>query len=169
MPYSDEQKQYFIKRPANVLYYEAVQFYHPDFGYIRLVGNQYKDKAFTIDSSSESFQAVSMEVPTVTNQSTDNTQAGTIIFGRIGVDVRNKLKMITPSGSVNYPIEARLLQFRSDDLTGPVYDRTVYVDNDGIVINQDTVNIKLAVKNPAKATRKDLFYDPAIFVGLQTI
>lgn len=167
--YSDEQRQYFNKRPANVIYYEAVEFYHPDFGYIRLVGNQYKDKAFSVDSVSQTFQAVSMQVPTVTNQSTDDTQAGTIVFGRIGVDVRKKLEMITPSGAINYPISARLLQYRSDDLTTPVYDRTVYVDTDGILINQESVNIKLAVSNPAKRTRKDLFYDPSIFVGLQSI
>ena len=77
--------------------------------------------------------------------------------------------MIRPSGAINYPISARLLQYRSDDLTTPVFDRTVYVDTDGILINQESVNIKLAVSNPAKRTRKDLFYDPSIFVGLQSI
>jgi len=163
--YSETQKEYWAKRPANVINYDCVVFYHPDFGYINLVGNQFVDKTFTLDGDPVTFQAVAMESPGITAQATDNTQAGTIVFGRIGLTVRQKLMQITPLGAIKYPITARLLNYQTG-VSEPIYDRLLYVDKDGVLINNESVNIKLSIDNPAKLTKKDLFYDPAVFTGL---
>ena len=95
------------------------------------------------------------------------TKAGTIVFGRIGVNVRQALLSITPIGSLT-PIEVTLKQYE-DGITLPVYERRLYVDKNGISISADAVNVRLSVNNPAKLTQEDQFYDPAIFKGLQFV
>ena len=147
--YSDNQRKYWTKRPANVLQYLTAEFYHPDFDYIRLVQNQYTDKTFDVDGTNEVFTATSMKIPVVTSQSTDTTQAGSILFGRIGSDVRQKLMMITPMGSINYPIQVTLRHYENG-ITAPIYERRLYADKNGIAIGADNVSVKLSVNNPAK-------------------
>tara|TARA_R100000951_G_scaffold91082_3_gene79411 strand:+ start:529 stop:1032 length:504 start_codon:yes stop_codon:yes gene_type:complete len=160
--YSQDQREYWTKRPADILKYDAVDFYHPDFGNIRLVANQFSDKML----DGKSYQAVSMEFPQVTNQTTDTTKAGAITFGRIGTKVRQKLLSITPLGGIKHPITATLRQFQGG-VVAPIYERRLFVDQNGISINADSVNVKLSVNNPSKLTNKSAFYDPSLWKGLQ--
>ena len=159
--YSQSQREYWARRPADVLKFKVVVFFHPDFGFIRLVADQYSDKIL----EGENHQAVPMKIPEVTNQTTDTTQAGTIIFGRIGVNIRQALRLITPLGALT-PIEATIKQYE-EGVTLPIYERRLYVDKNGISISADAVNIRLSIDNPAKLTQEAKFYDPAQFKGLQ--
>ena len=158
MTYSQAQREYLTKRPANVKQYMTVEFYHPDFGYIRLVKDQYTSKVF----EGETYTAVNMEVPGVTNQTTDTTQAGTIRFGRIGLQTRQKLLMITPLGAIRYPIEVNIRQYE-DGIESPIYQRRLYANKNGITIGIESVTVQLSVSNPSKLTNEAAFYDPAIF------
>ena len=162
--YSQEQREYWVKRPVEIKY-ETVDFYHPDQGNMRLVGNQFFDKILNGDN----YQAVAMQLPQVTNQSTDTTDAGAIQFGRIGTNVREWLSGITPVGAIKHPITATLRQFK-EGIEPPIYERRLYVDGKGgIRISTDAVTIKLSVENPSKLTNKTAFYDPAIYKGLQDL
>lgn len=160
--YSQEQKEYLAKRPANVIQYDTVEFQHPDFGFIRLLANQFSDKVF----EGVSYQAASMQVPKVTSQATDDTRAGSVIFGRIGVTVRQKLLQITPLGAIKNPITVTLRQFQSDVKT---YERRLYVGKDGVSIGSDNVEFRLSVDNPAKLANEGAFYDPTLWTGLKTL
>tara|TARA_R110000851_G_scaffold23315_1_gene68348 strand:- start:2947 stop:3450 length:504 start_codon:yes stop_codon:yes gene_type:complete len=162
--YSDSQRKYWAQKPADVLKFETVEFYHPDFGYIRLVGNQFSDK--TLDG--DLYQAVSMDFPQVTNQTSDTTKAGSLQFGRIGTNIREKLKLITPMGGIKYPITAILRCFE-EGVTAAIYERQYFVGKNGININADSVVIALAVDNPSKLTNKTKFYDPTLWKGLQSM
>ena len=162
--YSESQRKYWTQRPAKIVKFDTVDFYHPDFGNIRLVANQFSDKIL----NGESYQAVSMEFPQITNQTTDTTQAGTIQFGRIGTNVRKKLLEITPFGAIKYPITATLRQFENG-ITLPIYERTLFVDQSGIRIGSEAVTVQLSVDNPSKLTNKSAFYDPALWKGLQNL
>lgn len=162
--YSDSQREYWVKRPADIAKYDTAVFYHPDFGVIRLIANQFSDKVL----NGNSYQAVSMQIPSVTNQTTDTTKAGTVQFGRIGTDVRKALKKITPVGAIKNPITATLQQFE-EGIEMPIYERQLFVDRSGIRINADSVTIQLSVDNPSKLTNKKAFYDPSEWVGLQNI
>ncbi|PHR55967.1 MAG: hypothetical protein COA43_14715 [Robiginitomaculum sp.] len=159
--YSQQQKEFLAKRPADVIQYDTVEFFHPDFGYIRLLANQFSDQVF----EGVSYQAASMQLPKVTSQSTDDTRAGSVIFGRIGVIVRQKLLQITPLGAIKYPIKATLRQFQSGVKT---YERRLYVGRDGVSIGVDNAEFRLSVDNPAKLANEGAFYDPSVFLGLQT-
>lgn len=162
--YSQSQLEYWAMRPANVLKYDAVEFYHPDAGYKRLVANQFSDKTL----NSDIYQAVAMEFPQITNQTTDTTKAGTIQFGRIGTQVREWLMLITPVGGIKNPITVMLRQFE-DGVTLPIYERRLFVDKNGIAINADNVTVKLSVDNPSKLTNKVAFYDPSLWKGLANL
>lgn len=163
LTYSESQRKYWAQRPAAVVKYSTVEFSHSDFGFVRLVANQFSDKVFDIDGTPETFQAVSMEVPQVTNQSTDSTEAGSISFGRIGTDVRKKLFEISPLGAISEPIVVKLRQYESGL---NIYERKLYVNKDGISINADAVSVRLSVDNPARLSNEQAFYDPATWIGL---
>lgn len=161
--YSQAQREYWAKRPANAIKYMTVEFSHPDFGFIRLVANQFSDKQFNVDGTMQTFQAVSMEVPEVTNQSVDDTRAGAIIFGRIGVEVRKKLMQITPLRSMTNPITVKLRQYEDG---ANIYERRLYVARDGISISRDNVNVRLSVDNPTKLSNEQAFYNVETWIGL---
>ena len=162
--YSQQQREYWSKRPADILQLMTVEFYHPDFGFIRLLANQFNDQMLDVNGTPESFQAVSMQLPKVTNQSTDDTRAGAITFGRIGLNVRQKLLMITPLGSITNPIKATLRTYEDGSV---IFERRLYVNRDGVAIGVDNVSIQLSIDNPAKLTNELAFYDPGLWTGLK--
>lgn len=166
--FSQLQREFWVKRPGNITQFMTVEFQHPDFGFIRLVAEQSISLKFDVDGTLETFNGVAMQVPKVTNQSTDSTRAGTIIFGRIGINFRKKLLEITPLGAITDPITVMLRQYQ-ENITLPVYQRRLYVAKDGISIGSDNVNVRLSVDNPAKLTQESQFYDPAIWIGLKAI
>lgn len=166
--FSQLQREYWVKRPADLLQFMTIEFQHPDFGFIRLVQDQFSDKIFDVDGSPETFRAASMKLPKVTNQETDTTRAGTVTFGRIGLEFRKELMKITPLGAITSPITAKLRQYQ-DGVTAPVYSRRLYVAKDGITITSDSVAVQLSVDNPARLTNEAQFYDPAQWRGLQSV
>ncbi len=165
--YSDSQREYWVKRPRETIHFDTVEFYHPDFGYERLVANQYEDRQFSVNDTLETFQAVAMKVPKVTNQSTDDTQQAMLSFGRIGKNFRETLLKITPLGSIKYSIVAVIRQYEGG-IAAPIYERRLYVDKDGISIDANNVSVRLSVNNPAKLTNEAAFYSPSKWIGLQT-
>lgn len=166
--FSQLQREYWVKRPAALLQFMTVEFEHPDFGFIRLVANQFSDKQLDVNGTLETFQAVSMITPKVTNQETDTTKAGTITFGRIGLQFRNTLLEITPLGAITSPIVVRLRQYQNG-VTAPVYSRRLYVAKNGITITSENVAVRLSVSNPAILTQESAFYDPFLWPGLRSI
>ena len=58
--FSQLQREYYIKRPADLLQFMTVEFQHPDFGFIRLVANQFSDRQFDVDGTLQTFRAASM-------------------------------------------------------------------------------------------------------------
>lgn len=163
--YSEAQREYWAQRPYGgaVLKFGTVEFSHPDFGFIRLVGDVAISRELDVNGTLETFQGVAMEMPGVTNQTTDTTQAGTIVFGRIGTDIRRKLMEITPLGAIRFPITTILRQYQNGV---NIYERKLYVNKDGVSINADTVNIRLSVDNPAKLSNETAFYNPDVWIGL---
>jgi len=165
MQYTQQQREYLHKRPANIAQYETVEFSHPDFGSVYLVADQVLTKYFNVSGIDTAFTPVSMSIPSDTNQKTDSSNAGTIQFARVGMQFRAKLKAITPSGALK-PITATIRVYQTD-VINPVYERQLFVAGNGININEEAVTVKLSFDNPAKVTKQKYFYDPSIFIGLQ--
>jgi len=165
MPYTQEQREYLHKRPANVTQYETVEFKHDDFGSVFLVAGQVLTKYFKVDGIDTAFTPVNMTIPADTNQKTDTSNAGIIRFARVGMQFRSKLKAITPSGSLK-PITATIRVYQTN-IDNPVYERQLFVAGNGISIDEDAVTVKLSFDNPAKITKQKYFYDPTVFIGLK--
>jgi len=166
--FSQLQRNYWVKRPADLLQFMTVEFQHPDFGFIRLVADQFSNKQFDVDGTLETFTAAAMVTPKVTNQMTDTTRAGTVTFGRIGLKFRQTLLKITPLGAISSPITVKIRQYQ-DGVTTPVYERRLFVAKDGISIGSDSVSVRLSVSNPAILTQESAFYDPAVWPGLKSL
>lgn len=157
------RREYLQKRPGDKISYECVQFSHSSFGDVYLVANQFFSKIFTINGLPYDHLPVSMKLPPTTDQVSDPTRAGTIQFGRVGMDFRQKIRQVMSSGKLE-PIMVTLRVFEENTLT---YERTLQVANNGISLDEKNVNVRLTVPNYAKVTRKDRIYDPETFVGLQ--
>lgn len=166
--FSQKLRNYWVKRPADIVQFMTVEFQHPDFGFIRLVANQFSDRKFDVDGELEDFRAASMVLPKVTNQTTDSTKAGAITFGRIGLEFRRTLLKITPLGAITSPITVKLRQYQ-EGTVAPVYERKLFVARDGISISSDNVSVKLSIDNPAVLSKEDQFYSPEQWPGLQSI
>jgi len=162
--YTQAQKQFIHKRPKNVTLYETVEFNHDDFGSIYLVANQVFTKSFTVNGVSTEFRPVNMTIPSSTDIRADSSAAGVIKFGRIGNDIRDKLKQITPSGRLK-PIRAVIRVYQSG-LTNPTFEKHLFVADNGISRDESSVAVQLSFDNPALITQQKYFYDPSIFVGL---
>lgn len=156
------RREYLQKRPAEVIDYQCVQFSHPSFGDVYLVADQFFAKSFTINNVAIEHQPVAMRLPPTTDQVSDPTRAGSLQFGRIGMDFRAKLEMMT-SSNIFTPIQVTLRVFQDATLT---YEKELEVANNGISLDEKNVTVKLTVPNYAKVTKKQNIYDPAIFVGL---
>lgn len=165
--YTESQREYWTQRPANVRKDETVEFYHPDFGYIRLVANLFNNKDFMVDGVMQTFTAAEMIVPSATDQGVDTTESGSIKFGRVGQRFRDALLRITPAGAIRHGIRVTLRAYREGVAT-PIYERVVFVRANGISIGAETVSVALSVDNPAILRNKTRFYDPTIWLGLQS-
>ena len=163
--YNTKLREYWAKRPGGELNYITVEFNHPDINTVYLVEDLFNDKDFDVDGVTQTFRATSMSVPKVTDQAEDSSQAGTIVFGRIGLLFRQELLKITPLGSLT-SITCVLRQYQDSQVT-PVYERSLFVGNNGISFDDNNVNVRLAIDNPAKLTKTSQIYDAATWVGLK--
>lgn len=158
------QIDYWLKYTDQVEY-STVEFYHPDFGSVYLVANQYKPKSFLVNGVSTEFTPVSAEIPTQPNNDSGKAKAQ-IKFGRIGVHFRDKLRQINQRF---IPIEATL---RSYIGTGgsPDNEYKLFVDKQGIAMDEGNVTVTLGYENPMLLQiNLDYIYTMDKYTGLQNL
>ncbi len=171
MPYTQEQLQLYNTKPIDAVQYSTMQFSNPIIGVKRLVAagpnGPFTNKSFMVNGVLEEFQCVAAEVPDVTSQATTDLSLGTIKLGRVASQMRAYLNEIgrfalIPEDKV---IECKLAIY-STTQSEPIYERVVYVGENGISINENDVNITLEFDNPSKA-RFTPFYDTEVYTGLR--
>lgn len=167
MPYLSEQVEFYNKKPRDIIQYNTVEFSADDLDTVRLVANQHFNKQFYVDGILQTFTAVSMKMPNVSNQNSDTSTQSTLYFGRISNVLLPILRERDPLLSHN-PITATMRMYRSDQ-DDPIYTLSAYIPKDGITYDGDNVNIKLSADNPSRLGLPTLFYDPAIWTGLALV
>lgn len=163
--YSQEELEYKHKRPANVTEYGAVVFSHPAIDSIYLVAGQINSKTFLVDGSPVEFTPVSMQLPESQNQNSKINDAGSIQFSRIGMEFRQKMRLITRYTGIE-KLTATVLVYSAEN-TAPIRSNELLVPKGGIAMNEESVTVKLTLDNPAMITKRERVYDPEIFIGLQ--
>lgn len=160
------QAQFWMTREKKIQY-STIQFINNQFGTISLVANQFTPKTFNVDGVMVEFQPVRADIPKQPTQA-DGTSDARVIFGRIGLQVRQKLREIDPFNPDDRVIRAVIRTYNAGDtLPFQVYDN-LYVDEGGVLIDQDNVEVQLTTDNPM-VLRANLFYDPDVFTGLKAL
>ena len=156
MPIS--QREFFTTKPV-ILEYTTIEFYHPAFGYLRFIKNQFFEKEIAGDI----YQPASMEV-TETEQDERGSVSYEIQLGRIGTQIKEFIKAVDayPLGWM-IPIESNLKFWLSDDLSEP-YRPIVPLSIGNIVINGSSAAITLDTGNP-RAKRVARIYKATDFPG----
>lgn len=154
---------YWHKRPANVARYLGVIFHHPNAGTKRLLQNVPYDLDLLVDSIAQTFLGTAMQIPEEIKLDTDETDKGTITFGRIGADVRAFVDAI---GISQTPITARVLTWLGE-ASNPVNDITLNVGS--IAMTESEVQIKLTLGNDNFIGRADEVYTADEYVGLKFV
>ena len=162
MATTNEQRKFWATL-EKVEEYQTIEFYHPDFGHIYLVVDKYFDVALNLNGAPTVFKPVHAEVPKNMSQ-TKSQSFAKIKFGRIGIEFRKALRQIKQNfGS----IQCNLRLFKKGVDT-PISEYFMYVQPNGIQMDEFNVTVSLGYDNPAKLSVQS-FYDPSIFSGLQNL
>jgi hypothetical protein len=140
MPISS--REFFNTKPI-IIEYTTLEIFHPAFGTLRFVKNQYFEKTF----ASEVYQPAQMEVKE-TLQDERNTVSYEVQLGRIGTQAKAFVKAIDlyPLGWM-IPIDATVKFWLSDDLSQP-YRPAIALSVGNFAIDGQNVALTLDTANP---------------------
>lgn len=115
--------QYFREKPANVVAYTTIEFYHVDFGVLRYVFNQYSALTATLESGAPRNASTAVTFEPIAGQAPDPEQGkyGASIdvqLGLVGGELEEKIDSITDAGR-RKEIDVIWRRYMSDDLTAP--------------------------------------------------
>jgi len=162
MPTKLEQRKFWATL-EKLEEFQTIEFYHPDFGYIHLVVDKYFDVILNLNGTPTVFKPVHAEVPKNMSQ-TKSQSFAKIKFGRIGVEFRKALRQIKQTLT---PIQCNLRTF-IQGVDNPINEYFMFVQPNGIQMDEFNVTVTLGYDNPAKLSIQS-FYDPAVFTGLQNL
>jgi|GEM_PF-181236 len=140
MPISS--RNFFATKPR-IIEYMTLEIYHPAFGYLRFVKDQYFEKTI----GGEIYQPSFMEIKE-TIQDERNTISYAVQLGHIGSQAKQFVKAIDkyPLGWM-IPIDAVVNYWLSNDLTTP-YRPTVELSVGNYGMDADNVALTLDTANP---------------------
>lgn len=165
MPISPAQNDYWTTR-KKIKKLSTVQFINNKFGTISLVADQFLDQTLDVNGTPTVFQAVRAEIPDQPVQG-DGTNTARIMFSRIAVDIREKLREIDNLTTLEDSVIQAVVRIYRADQVEPMNVYSLFVDEDGVEMNETDAMVTLTQDNPM-LSRQALFYDPSIFTGLQS-
>ncbi len=154
MPSFREYKQ---QRPTRALY-DTLTFYHPSFGYVRLVDKQFFEKTL----GGHIYVPARFEIEESQQSGTPVIDA-TVKLGRLSSDVKALMKKWKGADRLT-AITATRQVFDSGDVSTPIKSWQLYVKT--VDIDSDAASVSLSVTNPLNNNVGRL-YDPAEYTGLQ--
>lgn len=150
-------RAYKQQRPMRGLY-DTLTFYHPTFGYVRLVDKQFFSKTL----GGQTYTPARFEIEESQQSGTPVIDA-TVKLGRLSTNIKalmtkwrgaDRLKAITATRQV----------FDSGDVTAPIKSWELYVKT--VDIEADAASVSLSVTNPLNNNIGRL-YDPEEYTGLE--
>lgn len=154
MPSFREYKQ---QRPTRGLY-DTITFYHPSFGYVRMVNKQFFPKVF----GGQTFTPARFEIEESQQSGTPVIDA-TVKLGRLSSDIKTLMKQWNGADRLT-SITAMRQIFDSGDVSAPIKSWQLYVKT--VDIDADAASVTLSVTNPLNNNIGRL-YDPTEYTGLQ--
>jgi hypothetical protein len=163
-------QNFFNKKPIATIRLQTVEIWHEQIGTLRFV-KDFTDKSLGIESGADRdagqtvlFSALDFDV--VDPAQTDTPEAViTIQLGRVGSDVKDKLKLIKDFGFMS-SVEVIYRYYLSDDLTEPVKKYKLF--GGSVILNGNSAGITAEDDNP---TNQDIsrVYTFEDFPGLEAL
>nr|WP_318380059.1 hypothetical protein [uncultured Enterobacter sp.] len=150
-------RDYKQKRPTRGLY-DTITFYHPSFGYVRLVDKQFFPKIL----GGQNFEPARFEIEESQQSGTPVIDA-TVKLGRLSSDVKTLMKKWKGASRLTAITATRQI-FDSGDVSVPIKTWTLYVKT--VDVDFDAASLTLSVTNPLNNNVGQL-YDPREYTGLQ--
>lgn len=154
MPSYREYKQ---QRPTRGLY-DTITFYHPSFGYIRLVNKQFFAKTL----GDQVYMPARFEIEESQQSGTPVIDA-TVKLGRLSTDVKALMKKWKGAARLTAITATRQI-FDSIDVSAPTKSWQLYVKT--VDIDPDSASLTLSMTNPLN-NNIGRPYDPVEYTGLQ--
>ncbi|HAW0448776.1 TPA: hypothetical protein JLJ27_002612 [Escherichia coli] len=150
MPSFREYKQ---QRPTRGLY-DTITFYHPSFGYVRLVDKQFFPKTL----GGQTYMPARFEIEESQQSGTPVIDA-TVKLGRLSSDIKALMKQWKGAARLT-----AITATRRGDVSVPIKSWQLYVKT--VDIDADSASVTLSVTNPLNNNIGRL-YDPTEYTGLQ--
>lgn len=150
-------RAYKQQRPTRGLY-DTITFYHPSFGYVRLVDKQFFPKTL----GGQEFAPARFEIEESQQSGTPVIDA-TVKLGRLSTDVKLLMKKWKGAARLT-AITATRQVFDSGDVSASIKSWQLYVKT--VDIDSDAASVTLSVTNPLNNNIGQL-YDPSEYTGLQ--
>ncbi|WP_426713059.1 hypothetical protein [Cronobacter muytjensii] len=150
-------RAYKQQRPTRGLY-DTITFYHPSFGYVRLVDKQFFDKML----GGQVYQPARFEIEESQQSGTPVIDA-TVKLGRLSSDIKALMKKWKGASRLTAITATRQI-FDSGDVSAPIKSWQLYVKT--VDIDADAASVTLSVTNPLNNNIGRL-YDPQEYTGLQ--
>jgi len=149
-------REYKAKRPNRIMY-ETVEFYHPAFGYVRLVANQ----VFPKNLGGVQYDPCRFEL-TESQRSNTPVIDSTLKFSQLTQDFKQKLKAWRGLSRAT-PITCTIRRFDAANISTAANTWTLYVSD--CSMDGTDVNVSLSMSNPLNRNIGRP-YDPAEWPGL---
>ena len=143
--------------------WETLKISHPDLADdVRLVGNAFTQQTF----GGEVYIPCSM-TRRDPQQDGDLVPTASVTFPRalVGDALAEAIKQITPAGWLT-PFSATVATWWDSDRTSPSKQWDLYIKENGITMNSESVTISLSDDNPMVRS-VSLLYDTSVFTGLE--
>ena len=150
-------RQYKQQRPMRGLY-DTLTFYHPSFGYIRLVDKQFFPKTL----GGQTYTPARFEIEESQQSGTPVIDA-TVKLGRLSTNIKALMTKWRGANRLT-AIKATRQIFDSGDVYAPIKSWELYVKT--VDIEADAASVSLSVTNPLNNNIGRL-YDPEEYTGLQ--
>ncbi|HEG1876884.1 hypothetical protein DP180_19190 [Enterobacter kobei] len=150
-------RAYKQQRPTRGLY-DTITFYHPSFGYVRLVDKQFFAKTL----GGQTYTPARFEIEESQQSGTPVIDA-TVKLGRLSSDIKALMKQWKGAARLTAITATRKI-FDSGDVSVPIKSWQLYVKT--VDIDADAASVTLSVTNPLNNNIGRL-YDPVEYTGLQ--
>ncbi|MGK4351041.1 hypothetical protein ACSMFN_12235 [Enterobacter sichuanensis] len=154
MPSLREYKQ---QRPIRCSY-DTITFYHPSFGYVRLVDKQFFEKTL----AGQVYKPARFEIEE-SQQSGTPVIDSTVKLGRLSSDIKTLMKKWKGVSRLSSITATRQI-FDSGDTSVPMKNWTLFVKT--VDVDSDSASVNLSITNPLNNNIGRL-YDPVEYTGLQ--
>ena len=150
-------REYNQKRPISGCY-NTITFYHPSFGYVRLVDKQFFPKTL----GGQTYTPARFEIEESQQSGTPVIDA-TVKLGRLSSDIKTLMKKWSGVSRLS-PITATRQVFDRVDTSRPMKNWTLFVKTVDVV--SDNASVTLSMTNPLNNNIGQP-YDPVEYTGLQ--